>query len=147
VSQGHHVRYVCTRETFRPAEHAQVRWLTWDDDFSLVQGYWKAGGHTLTRDQWLEARSLGYTYCAIVQDECIISLAAVWRYSEAAWEAAAVSTRQEYRRQGMAKAVISFVTEHILDEGRVATCTTGEGNLAMRRTAEAVGFVYSHSEG
>ena len=65
----------------------------------------------------------------------------VWRYSETAWEAAAVRTQPDVCRRGYAKAAVSFVTAYILDSGRRATCTTGSDNLAMQRTARSVGFV------
>ncbi len=67
-------------------------------------------------------------------------MAAVWRYSEPAWEVAAVWTRPEARHQGYATAAVSFVTAYILEEGRRATCLTDAGNILMKRTAENVGF-------
>jgi len=64
----------------------------------------------------------------------------VWRYSEEAWEVAAVYTVPAFRRRGYGKAVVSFVTAHILDAGRLATCHTRVDNAAMIATAESVGF-------
>jgi predicted GNAT family acetyltransferase len=116
-----------------------VRWLDWDLDFSLAQAMWPEA-LPLTRATWDEARALGYRYCGAIEQGYIRAIAAVWRYSEMAWEVAAVRTLPEARRQGYAKAVVSFVTAHILDAGKRATCTTGEDNLAMQRTAESVGF-------
>jgi RimJ/RimL family protein N-acetyltransferase len=132
-----------------------VRWLDWERDYELASTIWPKE-HPLSRETWLEARELGYRYCAVVERRRVerrrvdrrpvgrprlLAIAAVWRYSETAWEAAAVRTRPDARRRGYAKAAVSFVTAHILDSGRRATCTTGQDNLAMQRTAEAVGFV------
>ena len=133
------VRYECTRETFHPAERSLVRWLDWDRDLSLAQALWPATC-PLTPATWREARELGYRYCGAIEHGRIQSIAAVWRYSETAWEVAAVRTLPEARRQGYAQAVVSFVTAHILDAGRRATCTTSWDNVAMQRTAESVGF-------
>lgn len=142
MSGVRHVRYSCTGQMFRPVDHYNVRWLDWEADFALSQEFWQAAGSPLAYVDWLAAREASYTYCAIVQADKAVALAAVWRYSERAWEVAAVRTREGYRRRGLGKAVVSFVTQHILDQGRLATCATREDNVAMRKTMEAVGFVY-----
>jgi predicted GNAT family acetyltransferase len=67
-------------------------------------------------------------------------MAAVWRYSEVAWEVASVYTRPEVRGRGYAKAVVAFVTTAILGAGKRATCSTASDNRAMQRVAERVGF-------
>jgi GNAT superfamily N-acetyltransferase len=148
VSKARHVRYECTPQSFRPDERPAdaaagaryaVRWLDWDRDFTLAQALWPEA-FPLTRATWDESRKLGYRYCGAIDRGRIWAIAAVWRYSETAWEAAAVRTLPEGRRQGYAKAVVSFVTANILDAGRRATCTTGDDNLAMQRTAESVGY-------
>jgi RimJ/RimL family protein N-acetyltransferase len=148
-----YVHYECTPATFRPHTRHPVRWLDWERDYALARTIWPDES-PLTRETWLEASELGYRYCgavvehpagAVVQHPAgeprLLAIAAVWRYSETAWEAAAVRTRPDARRRGYAKAVLSFVTAFILDSGRRATCTTGRANLAMQKTAESIGFV------
>jgi RimJ/RimL family protein N-acetyltransferase len=132
-------QYECTPATFTPRARHPVRWLDWEADFGLAQAMWPEA-YPLTPEIWQEAREAGYRYCAVIEDGRILSIAAVWRYSDEAWEAAAVSTRPDARRRGCAASVVSFATAHILDSGRRATCTTAADNLAMQRTAEAVGF-------
>jgi len=142
-----------------------VRWLDWESDYDLASTIWPEE-FPLELGTWQEARQLGYRYCGVVERQHVerrrverrhverrrvderpvggqrlLSIAAVWRYSETAWEVAAVRTQPDARRQGYAKAAVSFVTAHILDSGRRATCTTGADNVAMQRTAESVGFV------
>jgi predicted GNAT family acetyltransferase len=121
-----------------------VRWLDWDRDYPLARTFWPAD-KPLTREIWEQARDLGYRYCAIVEADEIASIAAEWRYSDKAWEVAAVGTAPTYRRQGYARSVVSFVTAQILGAGRVATCTTERDNVAMIRTAESVGFQIEES--
>jgi hypothetical protein len=36
----------------------------------------------MNQDDWNKARELGYTYCAIIVENRIASVAAVWKYSE-----------------------------------------------------------------
>jgi RimJ/RimL family protein N-acetyltransferase len=134
------VSLTCTVTTFRPCQVYPVRWLDWDADFERAQGLWPMD-FPLTHEVWEEAREAGYRYCGVVEGETLVACAAVWRYSDAAWEVAAVCTREAYRRQGYGRAVVSFATAHILAQGRVATCHTAVTNLAMRRVAARVGFV------
>ena len=150
--EGRHrsVHYECTRATFQPEIRYPVRWLDWERDYALASTIWP-DEFPLTQETWREARELGYRYAGVVAcrpagrrpsgRERLLAIAAVWRYSEEAWEAAAVRTQPDVRRRGYARAVVSFVTAHILQSGRRATCTTGSDNVAMQRTAEGVGFV------
>ena len=133
------IEYECTRQTFRPWPNAAVRWLDWDHDYGLAKAMWPELV-PLTREDWLENRRQGFTYCAVVEGQQIHSMAAVWKYCETAWEVAAVGTRPAVRRRGYGKAVVSFVTAYILAAGRLATCSTADNNAAMQRTAESVGF-------
>jgi predicted GNAT family acetyltransferase len=94
----------------------------------------------MTSKDWQEVFDQGFRYCGIVQSGAIVALAAVWTYSSEAWELAAVQTDEAWRGRGYAKAVCSFVTAHILANGRVATCGTGADNIAMQRVAAAIGF-------
>jgi ribosomal protein S18 acetylase RimI-like enzyme len=134
------VKLVCDRESFLPRCDSRVRWLDWCVDYPLVQQAWAEAGVTLTYEDWLSARDQGYTYCGIAENGILASVAAVWTYSEEAWEVAAVATMSAYRRRGLATAVVSFVTDHILSSGRLATCHTRRDNRAMTKTAEGVGF-------
>ena len=139
------VRYECTPATFQPNTDHNVRWLDWKRDDVLARTIWP-DERPLSRETWLEARELGYRYCGVVVQgiagkQRLLAIAAVCCYSETAWEAAAVRTQADARRHGYAKAVVSFVTAHILDHGRRATCTTGRDNVAMQKTAESVGFI------
>ena len=133
------VHYECTAATFRTAARYPARWLDWEDDFALAQVMWPET-LPLTWEIWQEAREAGYRYCAAVEDGQVQAIAAVWRYSETAWEVAAVSTLPSARGRGYAAAVVSFATASILDAGRRATCTTAADNRAMQRTAERIGF-------
>lgn len=136
-----HIELVCDRDSFVPRRDSRVRWLDWDADYPLAKRAWAEVGLALTIEDWHNARDSGYTYCGIVEDGVLVSVAAVWTYSDRAWEVAAVRTNADHRCRGLATAVVSFVTEHILSNGRLATCHTGRDNRAMQKTAQAVGFM------
>jgi len=145
-----YAHYQCTPATFQPNTDHPVRWLDWERDFVLASTIWP-DEFPLARETWLEARELGYRYCGVIGRQGVgrqpagkprlLAIAAVWCYSETTWEAAAVRTQPDARRRGYAKAAVSFVTAHILDNGRRATCTTDWDNVAMQKTAESLGFV------
>ncbi|MHB9134416.1 MAG: GNAT family N-acetyltransferase [Armatimonadota bacterium] len=140
MEQQRYVHYICTADTFRPTLLHPVRWLEWEKDLPLVQAYWGMDTESFRR-VWLEAREEGFHYCAVIEDGRIIASAASWRYSDPAWELAAVHVKDPvYRRRGYATSVCSFITAAILLTGRLATCTTLPDNLAMQRTAERIGF-------
>ena len=106
----------------------------------MARALWATAGLDLAFADWRQAHQDGYRYCGIVEEGAIVAIAAAWRYSEEAWDAASVRTVEGHRRQGFGKAVVSFVAEHILSSGHLATCTTRPDNVAMIKTAESVGF-------
>lgn len=133
----------CRAESFRPQQarvEAEVRWLDWDADFDLAR---RCGWHEpppLSREEWEQARREHFRYAAAIVDGRIVSMAAEWRRAEDEWEVAAVGTHPDWRRRGLARAVVSFVTAAILAVGRRASIGTREHNAAMIRTAESVGY-------
>lgn len=128
------VKYELKKKDFRPVAFERVRWLE-DKDYHYMRDYAK-----FSRELWNSAKKEGYTYCAVIEEEKIIAMAAVWKYSEDKWEAAAVSTRKGYENKGLCKQAVSFVSDHILSEGKTATLTTAQDNLPMRKVAEALGY-------
>ena len=136
MSHTQYIEYECTPTSFQPLQRHSVRWLEWEQDYPLVQEFWPEQ----TPGGWQEARAEGFQYCAVIEQGKIQAMAAVWRYSETAWEVASVSTRPEARGRGYSPAVVSFVTAAILGAGKRATCSAGSDNLAMQRVAERVGF-------
>lgn len=76
----------------------------------------------------------------IWKDGKIASRAGIWKYSDEAWEVAGVITRPEYRQKGYSSRIVRHCIAKILEQGRIATCTTGEDNIAMIKTAIKAGF-------
>jgi RimJ/RimL family protein N-acetyltransferase len=132
-----HCNLECVADMFRPRQLHAVRWLDVEADYPLARGFW---AFPISPADWRGFRDDGYQYCAVVEDGRIVSIGAIWRYSDHAWELVAVSTRPKFRRQGYGQSVASVVTAAILSEGRRATCLTAADNVAMQRTAESLGF-------
>jgi RimJ/RimL family protein N-acetyltransferase len=139
VPDAVHVHLVCRREAFRPVPATRARWLEPEADYAAARALW-APFTDLGRAEWLDFWTQGYAYCGIFEQGALVARAAVWRYSDGAWELAAVFVVPERRRRGLAKEVCSLATARILDAGRLATCSTRADNAAMRRTAAALGY-------
>lgn len=134
------IEMFCTRETFRTCHSDNVRWWTnWEEYYAVAEGVWSIGA-VLPRWEWDEDAVQGFQFCGSFEGDQLAAMGAVWRYSDDKWEVAAVGTLPQFRCRGHAKAVVSLVTEHILDSGRTATCSTKPGNIAMFKAASAVGF-------
>jgi RimJ/RimL family protein N-acetyltransferase len=132
-----HLEFTCTHATFRPDLRHPVRWIGVEADYARVRAYWP---DELPREEWYSFADMGYTYAAVLEQDVIVAMGAVWHWSEVAWEAAAISTAESHRQRGYAAAIMTFLTQHILDSGRLATCGTAVNNIAMQRTMLHVGY-------
>jgi RimJ/RimL family protein N-acetyltransferase len=131
------MKLVCDKRTFRPVDTGRVRWVDRDRDFPMVRDYTP---FPLTREHWERAHREGYRYCLIEEDGRIAAWAGERRLSDAAREVVDVQTDPAWRRLGYGKAVLSFVTAHIFSVCPLAICETRDDNVAMMRTAEAIGY-------
>lgn len=134
------VQLECTPDTFTPLLDLRVRWLDREADLHLLGELWLKHGVSMTEKDWQGVFDQGFRYCGIVENGVVVAVAAVWTYSPTAWELAAVQTVEARRGRGYSKAVCSFVTAYILNNGRLATCSTRADNVAMLRVAAALGF-------
>jgi RimJ/RimL family protein N-acetyltransferase len=124
-----------------PGEPQAVRWLEMPEDLPRLNRHLEYRGKpeiTLGKyESWLENAN----YCGLFLGEKMVARGAVERYSEDAWETADIATLYEERGHGYAKQIAHFVTKHILERGKIATCRTLKTNLAMQRVLTALGFV------
>ena len=126
----------CTSDTFRPRTRYAVRWLNPYEDYDLARTYWNLKpDNDLSREHWLEAHQMGYSYAAW-WNKPIRALAAVLRYSEAAGSCQPSRPTTPRTAAGLWKSVCSFLTQYILGAGKIATLSTGAENLPMQKTVE-----------
>lgn len=135
------VHLCVTSELFHPANIWTVRWIT-EDDYQAFSKPWSNGVQGWTLEEWRQLQNEGYSYCGVFKNGGLCSIAGVWKRACDVWEVIAVGTREEYRCQGMAKSVVSFVTEYIFQHVKVASYTSRESNIASIHTAQSVGFRY-----
>ena len=118
----------------------KTRWLEWIHSDRQVLSALCPPGVTYTIEDWLQAQAGGYQYCVTYLDGIAAASGAVWKYSEDAWEVAAIGTPEVNRRKGLARSVVCFVTKYVLEQNRKATLTTHINNVGMRALAESVGY-------
>ncbi len=136
------VRLVCTVQTFKPQDTEGLRWWQagdWADAYSAHEGMWP-DSTPWAEEEWHELYSQDYRYCSLLVNSRAVAAAGLWQRTDHEWEVIAVGTAPGFRNQGYGKAVVSFVTRTILEEGRVATIHTETENTAMLRAASAVGY-------
>ena len=92
------------------------------------------------KEDWDELYKQGYRYCATLEKNRAIAVAGLWQRSGDEWEVIAVGVKKGEMSKGHGKAIVSFVTDEILKNGRNATLTTRSTNTAMLTAARAIGF-------
>lgn len=143
MTDQHTLHYICTAGDFRPGLVHPVRWLDPESDFELGRQLFCITEKETDqlREAWRKVQEQGFQFCGVVESGVVIAQAALWRYSDPAWDLASVAVPNPANRlQGYGKSVSSFVTAAILETGRVPTCATGVGNTAMQRTAQSIGY-------
>ena len=93
---------ICTLESFRPSDCSRVHWLDWENDYPLARAYWPENP-PLEYVDWEQNRAEGFRYCAIVEQEAIVALAAVWTYSQTIGKWLLSVRLQLLERSGMAR--------------------------------------------
>lgn len=138
------IKFQCTKDSFKGSTHNCVLELDAYKNYEQLNEYFGSFDKSLmcSREEYFE----GFDYdtwddYVIWKDGKIVCRAGIFKYSQAAWEVAGVSTLPEYRCKGYGESIVSHCTAIILNNGKIATCTTRDTNIAMRRTAEKVGFM------
>ncbi len=118
------VRYFCDGPTFIDKRHGDVRESTYSDDMSRE-----------LKDKWH-----GKVFAQHVGG-LPVSWAAIKPLSEVCWDLR-VDTLPEYRGHGYGASVVSAAVDEILSHNKIAAWGTDRYNIASRKTAESVGFVF-----
>lgn len=139
---GETAAHLCvTREHLvTPPDIERVRWIDERDLDAFVEPFYEGGEKGLRLDEWRELADEGYRYCGIFEGNRICAMAGVWKRGPDVWEVIAVGTKEGYQRRGLAKAVVAFTADYILNHVRVATYTSRRDNIPSIHTAESVGF-------
>ncbi|MBT5714437.1 hypothetical protein HOI71_25545, partial [Candidatus Poribacteria bacterium] len=112
---SHVVEFECRCDTFRGVAAPGVRWLSVTEDAALLDRHFVDNGvEPNTPEGWAEIEAEGYRYAGYVEDGRLRCMAGFWTYSADAWGLVAVGTLASVRGRGIATAVCSLITAHIL---------------------------------
>lgn len=90
---------------------------------------------------WFMTGEPSYRIFVLMDGEKIVSSASVWRISDERAAVENIFTSQEYRRRGLAKAVIHYALKAAKDEGfGFATLSLRGRNIAASRLYQSIGF-------
>lgn len=137
-----YVQMICTRQTFRPYASDGATWWRvedWTRTYEAHQGMWP-GVTFWSEEEWRQFYAEGYRYCDLLVDGRAVATAGLWPRTDEEWGPIAIGTAPARRNRGHGKAIVSFVTQAILDAGRAAVVVTREDNVPMRHVAAALGY-------
>ena len=134
--------FIATAEDLRRHQTTGVRW--WEaEDWAVASkaysGMWP-GKEFWPEEEWQSLYAEGYRYCGLIRNGRSLAIAGLWPRDEQEWEVIAVATAPAHRNCGHGKAVVTFVAEKILAEGRHPTITTRHDNVPMLRLIEQLAF-------
>ena len=141
-----YVHLCVTREWLTTPQNLQpVRWIT-DGDIEALAEPLQAGHDRLwSPSEWLELKEQGFLYAGHFHQDRLCSMAGVWKREQDVWEVIAVSTKEAYRRMGLAQAAVHFVADYITISwaqlGRLPTprrATTPRRFAPRRASASAI---------
>lgn len=137
------VKFICAKADFTGGADVRVRIFDAFENYDMLNEFFGKHDKKLMEDK--ATYFDGYDFKAwddyvIIENGKIISRAGIWKVNDSCWEVAGVSTLPEYRRRGYGEAVVRSCIAKILEEGKVATCTTKTTNTAMINTALKAGF-------
>ena len=118
--------------------HEGIRFLDWEEDFELINQYYiDAFGIT---DMQRHNDGDAVKVVALVINNKIVSQSVILTIRENELEIGAVSTIDSERNKGYSRAVVSAAAKYIIEQGTIASLTTGSNNFPMQRVAELVGM-------
>lgn len=137
------VKFVCTKEDFRGEADDKVQLFDAFENYDMLNEFFGKHDKKLMEDK--NTYFDGYDFktwedYVIIENGEIITRAGIWKMNDTYWEVAGVSTLPEHRKKGYGERVVRSCIAKILEEGKVATCTTKITNTPMINTAVKAGF-------
>lgn len=94
----------------------------------------------MARKQWRKIIQPDIGYYGLFVDDKMVARACVEKLTDRYWEISDVRVAQEHRNRGNATAICSFVTNEILESGKIPTIRTKQDNAAMRKVIQKLHF-------
>lgn len=100
----------------------------------------------MSEKEWLDLLNADTDVFLLFEKGKPVARCCIERIDDNTLEAADVRTAKKYRRNGYSKQLVSYVTKHILSEGKKATCRTSAYNTPMLKVIDSVGFKFDYGK-
>jgi RimJ/RimL family protein N-acetyltransferase len=132
---GPHLKYICTKDIFQPYKPGNDIEVTVSDDPKQIEKYNEARfPNSLTR------RNNPELVIAVVKYRGeIAGKAGASADTDTLWQIG-VDTLEPYHQKGIGKAMVSALTEYILNQRNIPYYSTLESNAASRQLAASLGY-------
>ena len=94
----------------------------------------------MTRKRWRKIIQADIGYYGLFVDEKMVARACVEKLTDHYWEISDVRVAREHRNRGNATAICAFLTDEILQNGKIPTIRTERDNAAMRKVIQKLRF-------
>ncbi|MCL2404253.1 MAG: GNAT family N-acetyltransferase [Defluviitaleaceae bacterium] len=120
---------------------SHIMWLA-ENDMDKFNEHLVLVGQKPGKDDWLkEMYEAGVArYCLLYHDGLPVARGAVEPLTDEVWEAADMRTAKVYHGKGFAKEMLRFLSQYIIEHGKIASCRTEEDNVAMQKVIKSVGY-------
>ena len=120
---------------------SNIVWLG-ENDMDKFNQHLVLVGQQPGRDDWLkEMHDTGIArYCLLYHDGLPVARGAVEPLNADVWEAADMRTAKAYHGRGFAKEMLRFLSQYIIQHGKIASCRTEADNDAMQAVIKSIGY-------
>ena len=120
---------------------SNIEWLA-ENEMEKFNEHLTLVGQKPGKDDWLkEIYQTGIArYCLLYHDGLPVARGAVEPLNDDVWEAADMRTAIAYRGKGLAKEMLRFLSQYIIEHGKIASCRTEEDNVAMQKVIKSIGY-------
>ena len=120
---------------------SHIMWLA-EDDMDKFNEHLVLVGQKPGKDDWLKEMYQAGTarYCLLYHDGIPVARGAVEPLTDEVWEAADMRTAKAHHGKGFAKEILRFLSQYIIEHGKIASCRTEEDNVAMQKVIKSIGY-------
>ncbi len=94
----------------------------------------------MARKQWRKIIQADIGYYGLFVDENMVARGCIEKLTDRYWEISDVRVARAYRNRGCATAICAFLTDEILQCGKIPTIRTEKDNAAMRKVIQKLHF-------
>ena len=121
--------------------HSNIVWLS-ENEMNKFNEHLVLVGQKPGNDDWLKViyKAGIARYCLLYHDGLPVARGAIEPLNDDVWEAADMRTAKAYRGRGFAKEMLRFLSQYIIEHGKIASCRTEDDNKSMQAVIKSIGY-------